>query len=169
MVTRYGLDGLGIESRWGARYSAPVLSDPGTHPVSYAMGTGSFQGVKRPGRGANHPPLFSAEVKERVELYLYSHSGTSWPVLGRTLPLPLPLPIVKKAQRDCAVLLMQQVAECFRKQNVRREKLDRNGFKLVHAVRRKSAYKKSPPPFSCVNLMHNIVQVYVTWQFEVCP
>jgi hypothetical protein len=32
----------------------------------------------------------SAEVKERVELYLYSHSGLSWPVLGRTLPLPLP-------------------------------------------------------------------------------
>jgi hypothetical protein len=33
------------------------------------------------------PPLSSAEVKERVELYLYSPSGPSWPVLGRTLPL----------------------------------------------------------------------------------
>jgi len=28
-----------------------------------------------------HPPS-SAEVKERVELYLYSPSGPSWPVLG---------------------------------------------------------------------------------------
>jgi len=31
------------------------------------------------------------QVKERVELYLYSHSGPKWPVLGCTLPLPLPL------------------------------------------------------------------------------
>ena len=33
------------------------------------------------------PTLSSAEVKERVELYLYSPSGRSWPVLGWTLPL----------------------------------------------------------------------------------
>ena len=31
-----------------------------------------------------HPPPSSAEVKERVELYFYSPSGPSWPVLGRT-------------------------------------------------------------------------------------
>jgi hypothetical protein len=30
-----------------------------------------------------------AEVKERVQLYLYSPSGPSWPVLGWILPLPL--------------------------------------------------------------------------------
>ena len=46
----------------------------------------SFPGVKRPGRGVNHPPLSRAEVKERVQLYLYSPSGPLWPVLGRTLP-----------------------------------------------------------------------------------
>ena len=45
----------------------------------------SFPGVKRPGLGVNHPPPFRAEVKERVELHLYSHSGPSWPVVGRTL------------------------------------------------------------------------------------
>jgi len=28
-----------------------------------------------------HPPS-SAEVKERIELYLYSASGLSWPILG---------------------------------------------------------------------------------------
>jgi hypothetical protein len=28
------------------------------------MGTGSFLGVKRPGRGADHPPPSSAEVKK---------------------------------------------------------------------------------------------------------
>jgi hypothetical protein len=28
------------------------------------MSTGSFPGVKRPGRGADHPPPSSAEVKK---------------------------------------------------------------------------------------------------------
>ena len=42
-------------------------------------------GVKRPGRSVKHPPPSSAEVNERVELYLYSPSGPSCPVLGRTL------------------------------------------------------------------------------------
>jgi hypothetical protein len=30
-----------------------------------------------------HPPPYRSEVKERVELHLYSLSGTSWPVAGR--------------------------------------------------------------------------------------
>jgi len=34
-----------------------------------------------------YPPPSSAEVKERVELYLYSPSGLLWYVLGWTLPL----------------------------------------------------------------------------------
>ena len=42
---------------------------------------GLFRGVKRPGRGLDHPTPSSAEVKERVDLYLYSPYGTSWPVL----------------------------------------------------------------------------------------
>ena len=41
-----------------------------------------FQGGKRSGRGVNDSPKFSAEVKERVEVYLHSTSGPSWPVLG---------------------------------------------------------------------------------------
>ena len=40
----------------------------------------SVSGLKRPGRGVNHPPPSSAEVKERVELHLYSPSGPSWAV-----------------------------------------------------------------------------------------
>jgi hypothetical protein len=80
--TRYGLDGPGIESRWGARFSAHVQTGPGSHPASYTKGTGVFPGVKRPGRCIDHLPPSSAEVKGSVELYLYSSFGPSWPVLG---------------------------------------------------------------------------------------
>ena len=76
ITARYGLGGPAIESRWGARFSAPVQSGPGSHPASYTMGTGSFRGGEG-GKAAQgvtlttpHPS--SAEVKERVELYLYS-------------------------------------------------------------------------------------------------
>jgi hypothetical protein len=36
------------------------------------MRTGLFPGVKQLGLGVNYPPPSIAEVKERVELYLYS-------------------------------------------------------------------------------------------------
>jgi hypothetical protein len=72
----------------GARFSAPVLTGPEAYPASCTMGTGSFPVVKRPGRGVEHPPSSSAEVKERIQLYLYSPSGPSWPVIELTLPLP---------------------------------------------------------------------------------
>ena len=82
IATLYWLDGPGIESGRKARFSAPVQNDPGDQPASYTMDTGSFTGVKRSGRGVDHPPHNSAEVKERVGLYLYSISGTSWFVIG---------------------------------------------------------------------------------------
>ena len=82
IVTRYGLDGPGMEFRWGARFSAPIQTGPGAHPASYTMGTGSLLGVKRLGCGVHHPPPSSAQVKGRVELYLYSTSGPSWSVIG---------------------------------------------------------------------------------------
>ena len=56
IATRYRLDGPGIESRWGARFSATAHTGPGPDPAFYTMGTWSFQGVKRPGRGVDHPP-----------------------------------------------------------------------------------------------------------------
>jgi len=42
IATCYGLDGPGIESQWGARFSAPFLAGLGAHPASCTMGTGSF-------------------------------------------------------------------------------------------------------------------------------
>ena len=53
IATRYGLDGPGIESRWGTRFSAPALG-PTQPPIQCVPGL--FPGVKRPGRGADHPP-----------------------------------------------------------------------------------------------------------------
>jgi hypothetical protein len=40
----YGLDGAGIESRWGARFSAPVQTGPGAHPASFQWVTGLSRG-----------------------------------------------------------------------------------------------------------------------------
>jgi hypothetical protein len=71
----YGLDGPGIESRW-RRHFPPVQTDPGTHPASCTMGTGSFPGVKC-GRGVTltpHPLLIPLDH--------------NWACNGVTLPLP---------------------------------------------------------------------------------
>jgi hypothetical protein len=65
IATHYGLDALGIESRWGQDFPR-VQAGPGAHPASCTIGTGSFPGVKRPGHGVDHPSQSSAEVKERV-------------------------------------------------------------------------------------------------------
>ena len=70
ITTRYGLENTGIEYRWGARISAANQTGPTAYPSSYTMVTGYLPGVKRPGRGVDHPTPSSAEVKERVELYL---------------------------------------------------------------------------------------------------
>ena len=64
VATRYGLRGSGMESRWGARFSAPVHTDPGAHPASYTMGTWAFPGVKRLGHGVDHPPHLAPKLKE---------------------------------------------------------------------------------------------------------
>jgi hypothetical protein len=64
IANRYGLDFKGIESRWGTRLSAPVQTGSGAHSASYTMGTESLPGVKRPGRGVDHPPLLAPRLKK---------------------------------------------------------------------------------------------------------
>ena len=83
IATRCRLDSPGMESRGEerGRFFAPVQTVPGAHPASYTMVTGSFPCVKRPGRGVEHSPSSSAEIKEIVELHLTSNSGSSWPVM----------------------------------------------------------------------------------------
>jgi hypothetical protein len=72
-ATGYGLDGPGIESRWGMSFSAPVQTGPGVHPAYCKMGTGSFSGVAS-GRSVtlNPRPFLLSMSENRVELYLYS-------------------------------------------------------------------------------------------------
>jgi hypothetical protein len=81
--------GRGIESRW--RRDFPHLFIPALGPTQLPVQwePDHFPEFKRPGRGVDHPLPSSAEVKERVQLYLYSPSSPSCPVLGRTLPLLL--------------------------------------------------------------------------------
>jgi hypothetical protein len=69
IATRYGLDAPGFESWWGESFSTPV------HPALYTMATGSFPGVKRPGRGVEHPPYLASRLKK-------GYSCTSTPPLG---------------------------------------------------------------------------------------
>ena len=66
----------------GARFSAPVHTGPGAYPVSCTMVTGPSPGEKRPGRGVDHPSPSKCRGQERIGLYLYSPSGSSWPVMG---------------------------------------------------------------------------------------
>ena len=78
IATGYELDSPGIESRWGARFSAPVQTGPGAHPASCTMGTGYFPGVKS-GRGVtltSHALLVPCSRKGRA-IYLL-------PPMGRT-------------------------------------------------------------------------------------
>jgi hypothetical protein len=54
------------------------MTGHGAYPTSCTMGAGFFPGVKRPGRGVDHPHPSSAEVKEGAELYLYSPYMPLW-------------------------------------------------------------------------------------------
>jgi hypothetical protein len=47
----------------GAKFSAPVQTGPGAHSATCTMDTGPFPGVKRPGRGADHPPLLAPRLR----------------------------------------------------------------------------------------------------------
>jgi hypothetical protein len=74
-ATRYGLVGPGIESQWGATFSAPVQTVPKAHPHSYTAGTGTSPGVKS-SRGVS---LTTHHLAPRLKK---EYSYTSTPPLG---------------------------------------------------------------------------------------
>ena len=86
IVTHYGLDGPGIESRWRTRIFAPLQTGNRTHPPSYTIDTRFFPWAKQPGRGVDYLPSSCTQVKGTVKLYICSPSGPSWPIPGLTLP-----------------------------------------------------------------------------------
>ena len=88
IATRYGLDGPGIESRWGRdfRHLSRQVLWPMQPPIEWILGL--FPRGKAAGVWRWPPTPYSAEVKERVGLYLCSSSLPSCPVVGRTLHLP---------------------------------------------------------------------------------
>ena len=72
IVTAYWLDGPGIESRWGRDF--PHMSRPALRPLILLYnGYRIFPwGKVRPGCDVDPSPPSSTEVKNSVELYLYS-------------------------------------------------------------------------------------------------
>ena len=82
IANRYGLDGRVIESSWEAKFYAPSRPFVGSTQPPIQWVPGVFPGVKRPGRGVDHPPPSRAEVKETMEVYLYSYSWSLWTVVG---------------------------------------------------------------------------------------
>jgi len=82
IATGYRLVGSVIKSRWGRDF--PCLSRPALGPIQPPVQREPFlfSGLKRLGRGIDHPSLSSAEVKERVELYNYCPFRSSWYILA---------------------------------------------------------------------------------------
>jgi hypothetical protein len=86
-ATRYGLDGTGIKSQWGGE-NFRTCSDWSRGPPSLLYnGYWVFPVGKAAGmwRGVDHPPQSSADVKERVELYIYSPLGLCGQLCGELL------------------------------------------------------------------------------------
>jgi hypothetical protein len=63
VATGYVAGQSGDRTPVGARFFAHVQTGPEAPPYSCTMGTGSFPGVKRPGRGADHQTPPSTEVE----------------------------------------------------------------------------------------------------------
>jgi len=89
IATGYGPVGPVIESR--LRRDFPHLSRPALGPTQLPIKWASsfFPESKAAGTWRCPPTPSIADVKGNVELYLYSHSEPSWPVLGWTYDLQL--------------------------------------------------------------------------------
>jgi len=82
IVTHYGLDGQGMESWWGLDFPHLSRTDLGPTQPSVQWVPSLIPEGKAARMLHKTPTSSCAEFKERVELYLCSPSGSSWPVLG---------------------------------------------------------------------------------------
>jgi hypothetical protein len=89
IATRYGLDGLGIESRWRRSFSHSSRPAPLTSPPLVQGVSGLFPGLNLQGSGVGittHPHLVSRLKSGAMPVV------SLWDFMACTLPLPLPLP-----------------------------------------------------------------------------
>jgi len=82
IATCYELDGPGSNSCGGKIFR--TSADQSWCPPSLLYN--GYQVFTGGGGGIYHPSQSCTDVKERVELYVNSHFGPSWPVLGWILP-----------------------------------------------------------------------------------
>ena len=112
IATRYGLDGSRIESRWGARFSAPAHTGPGAYPASYTMRTGSFSGCKAAGAWCWPPTPHLAPRSWKGRAIPLLTSGPSWPVMGEPLLLPSRNKMGERGLDSCVSGQEQMVGCC---------------------------------------------------------
>ena len=74
----------------GARLSAPVQTGLGDHLAFYTMGTGSSAGVKRPGRGVDHPRHLAPRLRKEQSYNSTPPLGLRGQLQGELYPLLLP-------------------------------------------------------------------------------
>ena len=112
-ATSYRLEGPGIECWWEREF--PHSSRPALVTTQPPIQWVSFQGLKRPGRGVNHPHASSVEVKERVELYLYSLSEPSWQFSSKNSSIDKYIDTVHKSvQQNCKYQCWQRIRVCLK-------------------------------------------------------
>ena len=80
IATRYWLDGPGIESRCGQDFCTRPDRSWGPASLPY-VGYRVVPRVMRMVGVVGHTPPSSAEVKEKVVIYLHSPFEPSWPVV----------------------------------------------------------------------------------------
>jgi hypothetical protein len=81
IVTHYGADSLEFESWWeqDCLYPSRLALGPTQPPEQWVLCL--LSKGKAAKRGVERPPPSGTEVKGRAQLYHYSPSGPSWPVL----------------------------------------------------------------------------------------
>jgi hypothetical protein len=100
IATRSGIDGPGIESQWEARFSTPLQITLGRTRRPIQCAPSLFFSSKAAGAWPLPSTHIQCRGEKRVELYLYSNFGPSWPILRWillfyifTLPSDLRIPI----------------------------------------------------------------------------
>jgi hypothetical protein len=96
-ATRYGLDGPGIEFRWGRDFphpSRPALG-PTQPPIQWVPG---LSRGKRPGRGVDYPPHLASSLRKEWSFPVVSFGFFTDNSYGRNMVLGSTQPLTKEYQ-----------------------------------------------------------------------